>query len=55
MPADSQVALLPVGPFAGAQGLFAGVGDTPLVSLRRLPYPQLSAGVEIRLKLGHLS
>jgi len=38
-------------PFAGAQGLLARVGNTPLVALRRLPYPEVSAGVEIRLKL----
>ncbi len=38
-------------PFAGAEGLLARVGNTPLVPLRRLPYPGVSAGVEIRLKL----
>jgi S-sulfo-L-cysteine synthase (O-acetyl-L-serine-dependent) len=38
-------------PFAEAEGLLRSVGNTPLVRLRRLPYPRISTGVEIRLKL----
>ena len=44
-------AILRSRPFAGAEGLLSRVGDTPLVTLQRLPYPRISAGVEISLKL----
>ena len=44
-------AILHSSPFAGAKGLLSSVGDTPLVTLQRLPYPRISAGVEISLKL----
>ena len=35
----------------GATGLLACVGNTPLVALRRLPYPRIKPDVEIWLKL----
>jgi cysteine synthase B len=38
-------------PFARASGLLAGVGNTPLVRLRRLPAPGVSEAVEIHAKL----
>jgi len=42
---------LPVHPFEGADGVLKQIGDTPLVRLRRLPYPQISEGVQIWAKL----
>lgn len=42
-------------PFEGAKGLLARVGNTPLVRLDRLPYPQLKPGVEVWAKLEGLN
>ena len=38
-------------PFEGAEGLLATVGNTPLVRLRSLPYPDLNPNVQIWAKL----
>ncbi len=38
-------------PFHGAEGLLSRVGDTPLVQLKRLPYPDVAPGVSIYAKL----
>jgi cysteine synthase B len=42
-------------PFAGAEGLLARVGNTPLVRLKRVPYPRLKPGVEVWAKLEGLN
>ena len=42
-------------PFEGAKGLLTRVGNTPLVRLERLPYPQLKPGVEVWAKLEGLN
>ena len=38
-------------PFEGAEGLLSRVGNTPLVRLSRLPYPDVAPGVSIYAKL----
>ena len=38
-------------PFADAKGLLAYVGNTPLVRLARLPYPDVAPSVEIHAKI----
>jgi cysteine synthase B len=43
--------VLPVHPFEGAEGVLRQIGNTPLVRLRRLPYPEISDKVEIWGKL----
>ena len=42
-------------PFEGAKGLLTRVGNTPLVRLDRLPYPQLNPNVEVWAKLEGLN